>query len=66
MFHYMDHKEAVDMLRRAGFKHIEIERIVRFRKNFAYNEMDQTPDEHRRMEFMRWLFQTGKLTDFVN
>jgi len=65
MYHYMDYKEAVDMLRRAGFNHAQIDRITRFRKNFAPGEMDQTPDDHRRLEFVRWLFLTGKLTDFA-
>lgn len=66
MFHYMDHKEAIEMLRKAGFSHGEIDRITRFRKHFIPGEMDQTRDEHRRLEFTRWLFQTGKLTDFVS
>lgn len=66
MFHYMDHKEAIEMLRKAGFSHGEIERITKFRKQYALSELDQTHDDHRRLEFTRWLFQTGKLTDFVN
>ncbi len=63
MYQYMDHKEAFELLRKAGFSHAEIDRITRFRKHFTIGEMDQTPTEHRRLEFVRWLFQTGKLTD---
>ena len=63
MYHYRDHKEAYEMLRLSGFKHVEIDRLTRFRKHYTLGEMDQIPTEHRRLEFMRWLFRTGKLTD---
>ena len=66
MYHYMDYKEAIEMLRRAGLTHAEVDRIIRFRKQFVANEMDQAPDDYRRLEFIRWLFQTGKLTDYAN
>ena len=66
MYHYMDYKEAIEMLRRAGLTHTEIDRIISFRKQFMPNEMDRTPDDHRRLEFIRWLFRTGKLTDYVS
>lgn len=65
MYHYMDHKEAIEMLRKAGLNHTEIERVTRFRKQFTPGEMDQTQSDHRRLEFARWLFRTGKLTDYV-
>lgn len=66
MYHYMDYKEAIEMLRRAGLTHAEVERMIRFRKQYVANEMDRTPDDNRRLEFIRWLFQTGKLTDYAN
>ncbi|GER88786.1 hypothetical protein KDW_29480 [Dictyobacter vulcani] len=66
MFHYMDHKEAFEMLRKAGFRDTEIDRITKFRKQLSPNELDQASDNHRRLEFFRWLFQTGKLTEFVS
>jgi hypothetical protein len=66
MYHYMDYKESIDILRKAGFSHTEIDRIARFRKHFAYSEMDQAPDDHRRLEFVRWLFQNGKINDFAS
>ncbi|HTI15458.1 MAG TPA: hypothetical protein VL461_12995 [Dictyobacter sp.] len=65
MYHYMDHKEAVNMLRRAGFKHTEIDRVIKFRRHFAVSELDQAADDQRRLEFVRWLFRTGKLSDSV-
>ena len=46
MYHYMDHKEAVEMLRKAGFNHREIDRITKFRKQFSPNEMDQNHIDH--------------------
>ncbi len=66
MYHYLDHKEAVEMLRKAGFKHGEIDRIKKFRQKFRLSEMDQNRMDHRRLEFMRWLFKSGKITDFAN
>lgn len=66
MYNYLDHKEAVEMLRKAGFKHGEIDRITRFRKKFRFSEMDQNRVDQRRLEFMRWLFKSGKITDFAN
>lgn len=66
MYYYMDHKEAVEMLRKAGFNHGEIDRITKFRKQFSLNEIDQNHIDHRHLEFMRWLFRRGKITDFAN
>lgn len=63
MYQHRDHKEAQEMLRRAGLSHVEIERLTSFRREFILAEMDQTSTEHRRLEFARWLFLTGKLTD---
>jgi len=65
MYQHRDHKEAQEILRRAGFNHAQIERLTSFRRQFIVGEMDQTFTEHRRLEFARWLFLTGKLTDQV-
>ena len=65
MYHYRDYKETMDLLRRAGFTHAEMDRLVRFRRNFTIGDMDKTPTEYRRLEFARWLFLTGKLNDYV-
>jgi hypothetical protein len=66
MYHYLDQKEAVEMLRKAGLNHGEINRLTKFRKQFSMNEMDQNRTDHRHLEFMRWLFKRGKITDFAN
>jgi hypothetical protein len=65
MYQHRDHKEAQEMLRRAGFNRVDIDRLTSFRREFVLGEMDQTSTEHRRLEFARWLFLTGKLTDQV-
>ena len=63
MYQYKDHKEALEILRKAGFNHTQMDRIVRFRRRFALGEMDKTPTERRRLEFARWLFLRGKLNE---
>jgi hypothetical protein len=65
MYQHRDHKETQEMLRKAGFSHAEIDRLISFSRAFMLGEMDQTSTEHRRLEFARWLFLTGKLTDQV-
>jgi hypothetical protein len=65
MYQHRDHKEAQEMLRRAGLNQVQIDRITSFRRQFIIGEVDQTSTEHRRLEFARWLFLTGKLTDQV-
>ncbi len=61
----MNYKEALEMLRRAGFTASEIDRLCRFRRDYAESEMDQTPADLRRLEFVRWLVTTGRLTDQI-
>jgi hypothetical protein len=65
MYQHRDYKEAQEILRRAGFNHAQIDRLTSFRRQFVMGEMDRTSTEHRRLEFARWLFLTGKLTDQV-
>jgi hypothetical protein len=62
---HMNYKEALEMLRKAGLKASEIDQLCRLRRDFAQNEMDQAPVDHRRLEFVRWLVATGKLTDQI-
>jgi hypothetical protein len=66
MYQHRDHKEAQEMLRKAGFNQAQIDRLTSFRRQFIVGEVDQTSTEHRRLEFARWLFLTGKLTDQVH
>jgi hypothetical protein len=59
----MDYKQALDMLRRAGFTASEIDRLRRLRRECAAQEMNWTLADLRRLKFFRWLVVTGKLTD---
>ncbi len=61
----MNYKEALETLRRAGFTASEIDRLGRLRRDYAENEMDQARANLRRLEFVRWLVVTGKLTDQI-
>ncbi len=61
----MDYKGALDMLRGAGFSTAEMERLARLRRAHAENELDQAPTEYRRLEFVRWLVATGRLTGSI-
>ena len=63
MYLYREQKESLDILRKAGFNHFEIDRLVKFRRKFVIGEMDKTPTEQRRLEFARWLFLSGRLND---
>jgi hypothetical protein len=60
----MNHEEAVAMLYRSGFSVQEIDRLWRLRRACAdRSEMDQAALDLRRLQFTRWLVETGKLTD---
>ena len=61
----MDYKDAFDMLRKAGFSTAEIEQLARLHRAYAHNELDQAPADQRRLEFVRWLVATGRLTDYI-
>jgi hypothetical protein len=60
----MNHEEALAMLRRQGFTEQVIDRLSRLRRVYAKrSEMDQATLDLRHLQFIRWLVQTGKLTD---
>jgi len=59
----MDHKQARELLRAAGLTNLQIDRLIRLRQKLSRGETGQPLVEHRRLEFARWLFTTGKLTD---
>ena len=61
----MDYKEALEMLHRVGFTAPEIDRLCRLRREYAAQEIDWTPADYRRLEFVRWLVATGRLTDLT-
>jgi hypothetical protein len=60
----LNHEEGVVMLHRSGFSAQEIDRLCRLRRAYAdKGEMDQAALDLRRLQFARWLVETGKLTD---
>jgi hypothetical protein len=61
----MDHKEAYDMLYKVGFTASEIERLERLRREYADKKSGQLSADERRLEFIRWLVTTGRLTDQI-
>jgi len=61
----MDRKEDRDMLRKSGFAEAEMDQLSRLRRYYAEKEKQQAAMTHRRMEFVRWLVSTGKLTDQI-
>lgn len=58
-------KEDRDILRKGGFAEIEMSRLSRLRKDHNERQKRQAVESHRRMEFIRWLVTTGKLTDQI-
>jgi hypothetical protein len=60
----MNREEAFAMLRRLGFSFQEIDRVSRLQRVYANKtEMDLADLDLRRLRFVRWLVETGKLTD---
>jgi hypothetical protein len=60
----MDHKETYDKLYEAGFTMIEIDCLQRLRQDYA-EERAALAALERRLEFVRWLVITGKLTEQI-
>jgi hypothetical protein len=63
----MDHdrKEDRELLRKNGFDEAEVNLLSRLRKDYNEQERLIALAEHRRFEFVRWLVNTGKLTDQI-
>ena len=61
----MGHKEDRQILRKAGFTEAEMNRLSKLRRNLAQEGMYQELIDYRRLQFVRWLVTTGKLTEQV-
>lgn len=46
-----------------GFTQTQIERLTQFRSKYLEKEQEEMMREYRRLDFMRWLVATGRLTD---
>ncbi|MHB8595594.1 MAG: hypothetical protein ACYDER_02150 [Ktedonobacteraceae bacterium] len=47
-----------------GFTQTQIERLSQFRSTYMEQEEQQVLIERRRLEFVRWLVATGRITDY--
>lgn len=56
-------KESQESLLEVGFTQTQIERLSQFRRNYLEKERQQVLAELRRLEFVRWLVATGRLSD---
>lgn len=56
-------KEDLEGLLKVGFTPTEVECLRQFRRAYLERERQQALVESRRLEFLRWLVATGRLTD---
>ena len=59
----MESNEAREMLCNVEFTASEIEQLSRLRRDYIEKELLRARAELRRLEFVRWLVSTGKLTE---
>ena len=61
----MNYKEDIQILHEAGFTEAEIRRLCELRRKPAEEGKYLELVDYRRLEFVRWLVATGKLTEQV-
>jgi hypothetical protein len=61
---HMNSKESQKSLSEVGFTSIQVERLTKFRKEYVEKAKHQVSAEQRRLEFVRWLVATGRLTEY--
>ncbi|TMC18661.1 MAG: hypothetical protein E6J34_16630 [Chloroflexi bacterium] len=61
----MDRKEDREILRKVGFAENEMNQLSKLRLYHTEKENQAAAAAHRRLEFIRWLVSTGKLTDQI-
>jgi len=59
----MGYKEDREILQKASFSEAEMNRLSKLRRNLAENGKYQELIDYRRLQFVRWLVHTGKLTE---
>ena len=59
----MNGSENCDTLLRMGFTQAEIERLMKFSEEYAERERQISQEEQHRLDFLRWLAATGRLTE---
>ena len=61
----MGYKEDREILQKASFSEAEMNRLSKLRTNLAEEGKYQELIDYRRLQFVRWLVSTGKLTELV-
>jgi len=61
----MERKEDREILRKGGFAENEMKMLSNLRRSYNEQEQRLAQESHRRLEFVRWLVTTGKLTDQI-
>jgi hypothetical protein len=61
----MDHKDERNFLRKGSLSEGEMKRLSQLRRVYRERIKLQEIEEHRRLEFIRWLVNTGKLTEQI-
>lgn len=61
----MDRKEDRELLRKNGFAESEMKLLSQLRRDYTERERSQAAEAHRRLEFVRWLVSTGKLSEQI-
>jgi hypothetical protein len=61
----MDRKDDREILRKSGFAEGEMQRLSKLRQDYNEREKRRAIADHRRLEFIRWLVTTGKLSDQI-
>jgi len=61
----MDRKDDREILRKGGFVDGEVQRLNKLRQTYTEREKLQEIVDQRRMEFIRWLVNNGRLSDQI-
>jgi hypothetical protein len=61
----MDRKDDREILRKGGFVDGEVQRLNKLRQDYTEREKLQEVADLRRMEFIRWLVNNGRLSDQI-
>jgi len=60
-----DRYEDREILRKGGFAENEVVQLSKLRKDYSEKEKNQAQIVKRRLEFIRWLVSTGKLSEQI-
>ena len=55
--------EEIQALQEQGFTEAQVALMLRFRNDYISGSYKDEPPEHRRLEFLRWLYENNKIED---